>query len=362
MHSTTRSFVRMKAIRLLASPRLILPAVLLIAFAFETNARNFRPGQLPGSSGNAFSCSTCHFSPFGGGARNAFGEAVLPLVNFGGGFVEFWSPTLAAQDSDNDGFTNGQELGDADGDGVQERTTGLSNPGDASSQPVLPNSAPSFTSSPVASATIGLLYDYQAAVNDAEGNGVTFSKLAGPAWLGVSAAGLLSGTPQDGDSGTFTVTVQATDDAATPASAQQSFTLAVVSSFAGWQNLHFNLPAEMALSGAGADADNDGISNLEEYARRMNPRVADTIGPLTFDFDTGDRLRLAFALRDDDSELSVNLEVADDVLYQVRVMTASSVESDPTPNDGLETLTFTDSETRASSGSRFARLRFELGR
>ena len=352
----------MKTIRLLVAPRLILSAALLFILAIDTDARNFRPGQLPGSNGNAFSCSNCHFSPFGGGARNPFGEAVLPLVNFGGGFIEYWSPTLAAQDSDNDGFTNGQEVGDVDGNGVVERTTGLSNPGDASSLPVLPNTAPTFTSSPVASATIGLLYQYQAVANDDEGDGVTFAKLAGPAWLGVSAGGLLSGTPQDGDSGSFTVTVQATDDAGTPVSAQQSFTLVVASTYAGWQNLHFDLPSEMGLSGEGVDADNDGFSNLEEYAKRLNPRMADTIAPLTFSFDGGDRLTLAVQVRDDDADLSVNLEVADDVLYQMRLMTASKAESDPTPNDGLKTLTFTDPETRAASGSRFARLRFELDR
>lgn len=352
----------MKTNQFLVAPRLILSAVLLLVLTIDGNARGFRPGQLPDPNGHVFSCSNCHFSPGGGGARNPFGAAVFPLVNFGGGVIEFWSPTLAAQDSDNDGFTNGQELGDVDGDGVVERTTGISNPGDASSTPTLPNTAPAFTSSPVTSTTIGLLYQYQAAANDAEGDGVTFSKLAGPAWLAVSAAGLLSGTPQEGDSGSFTVTVEATDDAASPASAQQSFTLVVAATFAGWQNLHFNLPAEMALSGEGADADDDGFSNLEEYARRMNPRVPDMIGPLMFDFDGGDRLRLAFALRDDDADLTVNLDVADDVLFQGGVMTATKAETDPTPSDGLKTLTFTDTETRVASGSRFARLRYELDR
>jgi hypothetical protein len=350
----------MKTIRLLVAPRLILSAVLLLFLAIDANARSFRPGQLPGSNGNAFSCSNCHISPFGGGARNPFGEAVLPLVNFGGGFIEYWSPTLAAQDSDNDGFTNGQEVGDVDGDGVVERTTGLSNPGDAGSLPVLPNTAPAFTSSPIASATIGLLYQYQATANDADGDGVTFAKLAGPAWLGVSGGGLLSGTPQDGDSGSFTVMVQATDDAATPAGSQQTFSLVVGSSFAGWQNLHFDLPSEMALSAAGGDADNDGFSNLEEYVRRLNPRMMDTIGPLTFGFDPGDRLTLTFQVRDDDVDLGVNLETTDDVKFKQRVMKVGKIESDPTPNDGLKTLIFTDTETRAAWGSRFARLRFEL--
>lgn len=101
-------------------------------FADPAAARGFRPGLIPNGSEN--NCSNCHFNPGGGGARNDFGEDVFGLVS-PGGREEFWSPTLAAEDSDNDGFTNGQEIGDIDGDGIAERTVNISLPGIAASTP-----------------------------------------------------------------------------------------------------------------------------------------------------------------------------------------------------------------------------------
>jgi hypothetical protein len=53
-------------------------------------------------------------SPAGRDARNAFGLEVEKLVTAGGREV-FWGPALALLDSDGDGFTNGQELGDPEG-------------------------------------------------------------------------------------------------------------------------------------------------------------------------------------------------------------------------------------------------------
>ena len=47
----------------------------------------------------------------------------------------FWSATLAAQDSDNDGATNGEELGDPDGDGTPISGAQVFNPGDGNSTP-----------------------------------------------------------------------------------------------------------------------------------------------------------------------------------------------------------------------------------
>lgn len=101
---------------------------LLLASASIGHARGFRVGLTPNGSEN--NCATCHFSPGGGGARNPFGEDVNGLVSRGGR-EEFWSPELAMEDSDFDGFTNGEELGDIDGDGVPERTVNLGHPGAA---------------------------------------------------------------------------------------------------------------------------------------------------------------------------------------------------------------------------------------
>lgn len=97
-------------------------------------ARGFRVGLLPNGPEN--NCSNCHVSAGGAGPRNPFGEDVLGLVS-PGGREDFWTSTFAAEDSDGDGFTNGVELGDIDGDGVPERTVNISAPGDPNSGPLV---------------------------------------------------------------------------------------------------------------------------------------------------------------------------------------------------------------------------------
>jgi len=101
----------------------------VLAFS-NAEARNFRVGLLPNAPA---SCNTCHTTG-GGTPRNAFGLAVQSLVT-SGGREAFWGPSLAALDSDGDGFTNGQELGDPDGDGVADPLAKITHPGNASEFP-----------------------------------------------------------------------------------------------------------------------------------------------------------------------------------------------------------------------------------
>jgi hypothetical protein len=90
-------------------------------------------------SSNVFSCINCHLDMLGTGLTS-FGEDVKPLLNgpadAGGTFT--WTKALCQEDSDGDGQTNGQELGDPCCtwvEGVAEpRTTAISNPGDATSR------------------------------------------------------------------------------------------------------------------------------------------------------------------------------------------------------------------------------------
>ena len=86
-------------------------ALILGALGFaatDAQAISIRVAQVP--NGGQFSCSLCHLNPRGGGARTIFGEDSRHSLT---GRNVNWPP-LCALDSDGDGFTNGQELGDAD--------------------------------------------------------------------------------------------------------------------------------------------------------------------------------------------------------------------------------------------------------
>jgi hypothetical protein len=100
--------------------------VFLIALTFSLSflaARSYRVAMVP--YGSNWSCNTCH-TDGGGTPRNPFGQAVESIT--GNNNVVFWGPTLAALDSDGDGFINGVELQDSAG----TWTSGSANPGTAS--------------------------------------------------------------------------------------------------------------------------------------------------------------------------------------------------------------------------------------
>ena len=98
------------------------------------NARPWRVDQIP--NGTKFRCLNCHHSPYGG-SRNSFGLAVESVVGRGSN-ASFWNSVLAANDSDGDGSSNGEELGDPDGDGKPTAEANIANPGDAKSKPPKP--------------------------------------------------------------------------------------------------------------------------------------------------------------------------------------------------------------------------------
>ncbi|MBK9138777.1 MAG: CHRD domain-containing protein [Verrucomicrobia bacterium] len=115
----------------------------------DAAARSFRVNQLP--NGNVFGCANCHVSAGGGGARNPFGQAVGAIT--GSSSAAFWSASLAALDSDGDGFSNGFELGDPEGDGTVIPGWRVTNPGSAASRPQ--NAAPTVAiTAPANNATL----------------------------------------------------------------------------------------------------------------------------------------------------------------------------------------------------------------
>jgi len=82
--------------------------------AGEAQSRDFRVNQIP--HGRKFGCLSCHGTASGGGDFTPFGSATVSAL--GEGLVSRadidWS-LLAHLDSDRDGFTNGEELGDPNG-------------------------------------------------------------------------------------------------------------------------------------------------------------------------------------------------------------------------------------------------------
>ncbi len=196
---------------------------LAVSLCSAAQARSWRTSQIP--SGSTVGCAACHNNPSGGGSRTAFGEAVwaaLPAANKGT-TAAFWSAALASPDSDGDGVGNGAELGDSTGSGTVAPGTVPTNPG---------NAPPTISSTPPTSAEEGLPLSYQATATDREGNPFTFSLVSAPAWLSMTSAGRLSGTPPTGSAGSYPVSLRVTDSATSSlghsrASTTQSFSLAV---------------------------------------------------------------------------------------------------------------------------------------
>ena len=91
------------------------------------DARAFRVGQIP--NGSKFRCASCHVNSNGGGALTPFGTEINQNYLESDGRVK-WNAALAMLDSDGDGVSNGQELGDPDGNNTTDPSIKLTNPGD----------------------------------------------------------------------------------------------------------------------------------------------------------------------------------------------------------------------------------------
>lgn len=113
-----------------------LIGLLVLVSSDDLFAKAFRVGQLP--NGSKIGCISCHNSQSGGDARNPFGKEVGKRFLVDGNVQ--WGPELAKLDSDGDGFTNGEELQDPNGEWkIGSPAPGnpdlVTNPGDPASKP-----------------------------------------------------------------------------------------------------------------------------------------------------------------------------------------------------------------------------------
>lgn len=149
------------------------------------------------------------------------------------------------------------------------------------------NHAPVFANNPITggdaaenSAYSGTLAG--SATDSDAGSTLSYSKVGGPPWLIVAQDGTLSGTPSNTDLGINDFTVRVTDNTALATDA----ILRIVVIFPdansngildSWETAQFG-NSNAGANQPGDDADNDGLTNLMEYALGTNP-MANTPGP-----------------------------------------------------------------------------------
>jgi hypothetical protein len=154
--------------------------------------------------------------------------------------------------------------------------------------PSLPNTAPAWTSSSFskAPATEGVAYDSATligAASDADGDQLTYEKVAGPAWLSVAAAGTLSGTPGVSDVGSNSFTVRVNDGVAAPV--ESTLNITVLTRYESWAGNGNTFTGD-----ANGDGLADGLSwllgadNPDENACGLLPIAENSNGTLEVNF------------------------------------------------------------------------------
>jgi hypothetical protein len=154
-------------------------------------------------NGNVNSCSTCHVNSdpdAAGTARNAFGTAWRFNTP-----IRTWNATLADLDSDGDGTSNGQELGDPDGNGTPTSGAQVTNPGVANAPPA---TAPAITTQPASqTVTAGADVTFSVVATGTAPLSYQWSK-DGTTISGATSASLTLNNVAAGDAGSYTVVVQ----------------------------------------------------------------------------------------------------------------------------------------------------------
>jgi len=189
---------------------IFLSCFLFLGSVANIDARSQRVTQIP--NGSVLGCGACHTSSGGGGPRNAFGTAIESgfLSGSGANASVVWNASLAGMDSDGDGFSNGTELGDPDGDGTPTAGAQVTNPGLASSLPQVINNAPSFAAIGAKRVNEGQVLTFAVTATDQDNDTVTITASNLPTGA-TFANGNFTWTPGFDQSGSFTVSFSASD-------------------------------------------------------------------------------------------------------------------------------------------------------
>ena len=166
--------------------------------------------------------------------------------------------------------------------------------------------------------------------------------------------------------GTTTVTATATDAAGNTGSS--TFNVTVVISlpptYALWKQASFT-PAEQAdpaISGANADPDGDGLSNLMEYAFGLDPKVADPAALPAVSMQNG-ALTLTYTRLHDAGDLTYAVEASDDLISwsSGTGLAPATQELSVTPLDlTRDSVVVCDNAPINSASRRFLRLKISL--
>ena len=131
------------------------------------------------------------------------------------------------------------------------------------------NAAPVITSTPITSIESDAQYAYAIIATDADNDPLSFTAVTVPSWLAFDAnSGILSGTPSVGDVGPHSISLSVSDG---QLSDVQDFSITVTAApdpYDNWKTTH-------GVTDDMADDDNDGMSNLMEFALGGDPNIVD---------------------------------------------------------------------------------------
>jgi len=122
------------------------------------------------------------------------------------------------------------------------------------------NTAPTISGSPVGSVVAGNSYSFQPTATDADGDALSFSITNKPVWASFDAtSGRLSGTPDNGDAGTYSgVQISVSDGSETASLAAFSITVEAAQAEVGGFTLNWTAPTTRADGAPLSLADIDG--------------------------------------------------------------------------------------------------------